>query len=245
MSSYKFTIPVVVATIILLALAVPAFAIQYTPGVTAGQYVKYGNFSGSGPGNDVFNDYGFLNYQVVSVSGNTVTLLSTGQYKNGAALPGNNTVDVWNIETGTDNGTPSTQGPIIAANLNLGDPIPPPNTYSVNQTVSGTYLGVSRTVNVLNVTVSTPDYNSTLNYVYDKLSGNTYRININNYHSSPTSTNNLNHLIQRYRDKHLWFNESITHNSGIQHSNYSSNCCLDNSPGDQSHYPEKKSHRAN
>ena len=171
MSSYKFTIPVVVATIILLALAVPAFAIQYTPGVTAGQYVKYGNFSGSGPGNDVFNDYGFLNYQVVSVSGNTVTLLSTGQYKNGAALPGNNTVDVWNIETGTDNGTPSTQGPIIAANLNLGDPIPPPNTYSVNQTVSGTYLGVSRTVNVLNVTVSTPDYNSTLNYVYDKLSG--------------------------------------------------------------------------
>ena len=32
-------------------------------------------------------------------------------------------------------------------------------------------MGVSRTVNVLNVDISTPDYNSTLTYVYDKASG--------------------------------------------------------------------------
>jgi hypothetical protein len=156
---------------VLLALALPVFAIQYSPGVTAGQYVKYGNFAGSGPGYEAFNDYSFLNLQVVSVSGNAVTLLSTGQFKNGTALPGNGTTDVWNIETGTDNGPPSTQGPIIAANLNQGDAIPPPNTYSVNQTADRTYLGTTRSVNILNVVVSTPDYNSTLNYVYDKLSG--------------------------------------------------------------------------
>ena len=81
------------------------------------------------------------------------------------------TTDVWNVETGTDNGTPSTQGPIIATNLNQGDAIPPPNTYSVNQTADRTYLSTTRSVNILNVTVSTPDYNSTLNYVYDKISG--------------------------------------------------------------------------
>ncbi len=159
------------ATIILVSMTLPVFAVQYTPGVTSGQYVKYGNFGGSGPGYESFNDYGFLNLQVVSISGNSVTLLSTGQFKNGTSLPGNGTTDVWNVETGTDNETPSTQGPIIAANLNQGDAIPPPNTYSVNQTADRTYLGTTRSVNILNVAVATPDYNSTLTYVYDKLSG--------------------------------------------------------------------------
>ena len=171
MSNFKFILLLVMATFIWVALVLPVFAIQYSPGVTAGQYVKYGNFAGSGPGYESFSDYGFLNLQVVSVSSNIVTLLSTGQYKNGTALPGNGTTDAWNIETGTDNGTPSTQGPIIATNLNQGDAIPPPNTYLVNQTVDGTYLGATRSVNILNVTISTSDYNSTLNYVYDKASG--------------------------------------------------------------------------
>jgi hypothetical protein len=171
LSSLKNIISFMFAVVILVSLVLPVFAIQYNPGVSIGQYVKYGNFAGSGPGYEAFNDYGFLNLQVVSVSGNAVTLLTTDQFKNGTALPGNGTVDVWNVETGTDNGTPSTQGPIIAANLNQGDAIPPPNTYSVNQTADRTYLGATRSVNILNVTVSTPDYNSTLNYVYDKISG--------------------------------------------------------------------------
>jgi hypothetical protein len=171
LSSLKHVISFIITVVILVALVLPVLAIQYNVGVTSGQYVKYGNFVGSGPGYEAFNDYGFLNLQVVSVSSDAVTLLSTGQFKNGTALPGNGTTDVWNIETGTDNGTPSTQGPIIAANLNQGDAIPPPNTYAVNQTADRTYLGTTRSVNILNVTVSTPDYNSTLNYVYDKLSG--------------------------------------------------------------------------
>jgi len=171
LSSLKHIISFIFAVVILVALVLPVFAIQYSPGVSTGQYVKYGNFAGSGPGYETFNDYGFLNLQVESVSGNTVTLLSTGQFKNGTALPGNGTTDVWNVETGTDNGTPSTQGPIIATNLNQGDAIPPPNTYSVNQTADRTYLSTTRSVNILNVTVSTPDYNSTLSYVYDKISG--------------------------------------------------------------------------
>lgn len=156
---------------ILVALAAPALGVQYSSGVNVGQYVRYGNFVGSGIGYESFNDYGFLNLQVVSVSGSSVTLLSTGQYKNGTALPGNGTTDIWDLSSGTKNGVPWTQGYIIAANLNQGDAIPPPNTYSLNQTVDRTYLGATRSVNILNVTVSTSDYNTTQNYVYDKLSG--------------------------------------------------------------------------
>ena len=170
MSNIKYSLCLFFAAL-LIALALPVFAVGYSPGVTAGQYVKYGNFSGIGEGFEGFNDYDFLQLQVISVSGKDVTFLSTGQYKNGTALPGNGTTTVWNIEAGTEDGSPATQGPIIAGNLNQGDAIPPLGTYSINQTESRTYLGTSRNVNILNVQIKTSDYNSTLTYVYDKLSG--------------------------------------------------------------------------
>lgn len=157
--------------VLVSASVLPALAVDYTPGVTVGQYVKYGNFSGNGEGFDEFNNYDFLQWQVTQVSDSQVTLISTGQYKNGTALPGNGASIVWDIQAGTQDGIPSTQGPIIAANLNQGDAIPPAGTYSVNSTVQRTYLGVSRAVNVLEVSVSSPDYNSSTTYVYDKASG--------------------------------------------------------------------------
>jgi len=171
MYNHKFLLSSFFVFVFLSALVFPVFAVSYNPGVTVGQFVKYGNFSGNGQGFEVFNDYGFLQLQVTSVSGKQVTLLSTGQFKNGTALPGNGTTAIWNIEIGTEDGTLSTQGPIIAANLNQGDLIPPPDTYSVNQSESRTYLGSIRTVNMLIVEISTSDYNSTLTYIYDKLSG--------------------------------------------------------------------------
>lgn len=169
----KLFLPLIfMACIVLVSgLVLPALAVDYNPGVTSGQYVKYGNFSGNGQGFEAFNDYGYLQLQVTSVSGSQVTLLSTGQFKNGTALPGDQTTAIWDVQAGTQNGNPDTQGPIIAANLNQGDAIPPPDTYAVNSTEQRTYLGVSRTVNILDVSVSSPDYNSTLTYVYDKASG--------------------------------------------------------------------------
>jgi len=156
---------------LLAAFVLPVLAVTYNPGVETGQYVKYGNFVGVGQGVEAFNDYDWLKLQVTDVSGKDVTLLSTSQFKNGTAIEGNDTTSVWNIETGTQDSVPSTQGPIIAANLNQGDTIPPPNTYVVNSTESRTYLGVSRTVNILSASLSTSDYNATLTYVYDKASG--------------------------------------------------------------------------
>jgi hypothetical protein len=156
---------------LLAAFVLPVLALTYNPGVATGQYVKYGNFVGVGQGVESFNNYAWLKLQVTDVSGKSVTLLSTSQYKNGTAIAGNGTVSVWNIEMGTQDGVPTTQGPIIASNLNIGDQIPPLNTYVVNRTESRTYLGVSRTVNILDASLSTPDYNATLTYVYDKASG--------------------------------------------------------------------------
>ncbi len=166
---YFLTVLLTIALTVLLIL--PASAITYNPGVTVGQYVQYGNFVGAGLGAEQFNDYDWLKLQVTDVSGKSVTLLSTSQFKNGQPIAGNGTVNVWNVETGTDDGIPSTQGPIIAANLNQGDAIPPPNTYSVNKTETRNYLGFSRTVNILDATIATPDYTSALTYVYDKDSG--------------------------------------------------------------------------
>jgi hypothetical protein len=159
------------AFLLLEVFALPVFAIDYNVGVTKGQYVTYGNFVGEGPGVETFNDYNWSKLEVTAVSGKEVTLLSTGQYNNGAPIPGNGTIEVWNVEIGTESGVPSTQGPIIAANLNEGDSIPPPNTYSVNKTETRVYLGVSRSVNILAVTISTPDYSTSLTYVYDRSSG--------------------------------------------------------------------------
>jgi len=171
MTKFKTLTALIFTTFLLAALALPVFAVSYNPGVTTGQYVKYGNFVGTGPGFEAFSDYDSLTLQITNVVGNEVTLLSTGQFKNGAIIPGNGTTSVWNVETGTENGVPSTQGPIIPANLNEGDAIPPPNTYTVNSTENRQYLGFTRSVNVLDVTISTPDYNSTLTYVYDRASG--------------------------------------------------------------------------
>jgi hypothetical protein len=170
LSKLKFLTALLFAAL-LAAFIFPVLAATYNPGVETGQYVKYGNFVGVGQGVESFNDYDWLKLQVTSVSGKDVNLLSTSQFKNGTAIAGNGTLSIWNVETGTQDGVPSTQGPIIAANLNQGDSIPPPNTYVVNSTESRTYLGVSRTVNILDASLSTPDYNATLTYVYDKVSG--------------------------------------------------------------------------
>ena len=171
MKTPKSAAAVSLMIIVFASLTLPVFAADYNPGVSAGQYVRYGNFVGTGPGVESFNDYDWLKVEATSVSGKEVTLLSTGQLKNGAATPGNGTIQAWNVETGTEDGTPSVQGPVIAGNLNEDDAIPPPNTYSVNKTETRTYLGVSRSVNILDSTISTPDYTTTLTYVYNKASG--------------------------------------------------------------------------
>ncbi len=171
MTATRLGLAFFLAAVLLAGVAAPVFALQYSPGVARGQYVKYGKFVGVGPGEETINSTSFVKQEVTAVSGTVVTLLTTGQLKDGSPTPGNGSVQVWDLAAGTLNGVDSVQGPIIAANLNQGEAIPPPNTYSVNSTETRSYLSVSRTVNILSVTIFTPEYNTTVTYVYDKASG--------------------------------------------------------------------------
>jgi hypothetical protein len=167
----KTLLSLLFAFTLLIGTGSPVYAATYTAGVSVGDYVKYGNFAGEGAGNEIFNEISYQQFQVADVSGQIVSLLSTGQYKDGSPVPGNGTAVVWNVAAGTRDGVPETQGPIIAANLSQGDAIPPENTYTVNATEDRTYLGVVRSVNTLTVSVATPDYSTELSYVYDSASG--------------------------------------------------------------------------
>jgi hypothetical protein len=171
MPNSKIVHPLIFAFFLLATLIIPVFALAYNSGVSVGQFVKYGNFVGIGPGFESINNTDYVKQEIIDVTGKQVTLFTTGQLKDGTATSGNGSTSVWNIETGTLNGVPSVQGTIIAANLNQGDPIPPPNTYTVNKTETRTYLGFSRSVNILNSTIATPDYTTLLTFVYDRASG--------------------------------------------------------------------------
>ncbi len=171
MSSVRRVFFAILAIVMIFGFAFPAFALQYSPGVIFGQYAKYGNFVGAGPGEESINNTSYIKQEITKISGTEVTLLTTGQFKDGTPTAGNGSIQVWDVSAGTLNGIPSVQGPIIAANLNQGDPIPPPNTYIVNQSETRSYLGIGRTVNILTSAVFTQDYNTTVTYVYDKASG--------------------------------------------------------------------------
>ena len=171
MCNFKITFSLIATFFLFVALAAPVLAVEYAPGVSVGQFAKYGNFIGIGPGEETINNTDYVKQEITAVSGTQITLFTTGQLKDSTPTSGNGTASIWNIETGTQDGVPSVQGPIIAANLNQGDPIPPPNTYSVNKTETQTFLGTSRTVNILNPTITTPDYTTSFTFVYDRTSG--------------------------------------------------------------------------
>jgi hypothetical protein len=80
----------------------------------------------------------------------------TAQFENGTAA--NVTTTVINVETMTQNGT--TEGGfffLLAGNLQAGDTLPISTSilsYKINRTETRTYLGASRSVNVVNLTNS-------------------------------------------------------------------------------------------
>lgn len=156
MSISKSKTAIVLACVLSIALLTSSLATEYNPGVSAGQWIKYGNFTASGA--DVpsyFNDTDWMKIEVVAVSGKNVTLHMSGQYKNGTATDEEG-ITV-NIETSQLNMT--TSGGlffITAANLAENDVAfsmgTPAVQFRINKTETRTYLGTSRTVNIINIT---------------------------------------------------------------------------------------------
>jgi len=151
-----------------------ASATEYEVGVKVGDWMKYGNFVGVGPGTEVINQSDWSKIEVVAVSGTNVTFLRSGKFKNGSDFQEEGiAIDV---EKGAMNGTVVGPSIVIAANLQEGDILPgqpiqgaPP--FTINRTETRNYLGISRSVNILNVTQSVlgVDYQSVM--IWDRVSG--------------------------------------------------------------------------
>jgi len=169
-SRLKIAFPLV-CILLVVVFVTPAMAVDYAPGVSVGQWVKY-NYIITSPGWETESKPAWAMIEIVEVSGKEVTLRISGEYENGTAITnvdGNPEVLTANIETGIISGQ---QRYIIAANLNEGDPIlNKPGSDIINKTETRTYLGVSRSVNILNFTSSYMGYNLRVTFVYDKASG--------------------------------------------------------------------------
>ena len=189
MLSYKKI--AILTLVLLITLVAPAKATDYNPGVTTGQWAKYGNVTvvGSFPIPDA-NNTDWMKIEVTDVSGKNLTLHMSGQYKNGTAATEFGLA--CNIETGWNNMSASGGNfYVIAANLQEDDIIPelfPMLIMKVNTTATRTYFGTDRTVNIINTTWSYPsviDYSFLM--IYDKASGMLMEMNMSiAYYSSPS-----------------------------------------------------------
>lgn len=168
MLDFKPKIAAALAFVLLVTFVASVLAVEYNPGVSVGQYVKYGNWHSVNTNTSVFMDW--QKVEVIAASGKEVTLLKTGQFKNGTGMPYTGDTYVYDLETGVTNETHSDLKFIIAANLNQGDAVPP-GTFAVNKTEIRTYMGVSRVVNILIQETSSDFATSRLTVVYDKASG--------------------------------------------------------------------------
>ena len=147
-------------SLVLLLIALPSLHIPvahgaiYTPGVTVGQYVDYGQISFQSNGNafnmQAFNHTIDLRDTVTNVNGNNVTISETATFDNGTAP--HTEVLQGNVATGAGNLTFA----VIAGGLVAGDPVTESSTVQgfsgfssfINETVTRYYAGALRSVNV-------------------------------------------------------------------------------------------------
>lgn len=156
---------ILLATILFLFSSMIPISTAYTVGVSTGKWVQYGDInynlaalSGLLPYPSPKVDW--LNSTVQSISGTNVTLQITGHLSNGTerneALIGNVTSTGGNLTVF-----------IIPANLNKNDVIPSLSPYRITDTLTRTYAGAMRSVNLLNLTIS----GEVANLYWDKSTG--------------------------------------------------------------------------
>jgi len=151
----------------LVALAVPSYAgavsssTTYAPGVKVGDWWNYGNFKIVGP---AINITGII-LGVTAVSGSNVTLKAifvSGGNIQAQTLSGN-------LNTGAGNLTQFP--PLVAANLGPGDHLFNSASAPIfNDTITATYAGATRQINVVNITGTPLGAPSQVLY-YDKATG--------------------------------------------------------------------------
>jgi len=144
---------------------------NYTVGVKAGDWVKYGQititWTGNGTEPSSITDAKKLDWvriDVLNVAGTTASLNMTAHYNNGTQTFQTSDADVQ---------SPSSAGMyLIASNLTAGDPLRPqtPET-TINQTVTRPYAGANRNVNMIDSKSSYQDYPSEFKIYWDQNTG--------------------------------------------------------------------------
>jgi hypothetical protein len=155
-----------------LVSAVPTCFGAYTVGVKAGDWVKYqGSASGLEP--DEFLDLSQMEWmkgEVLSVSGTTVTVQMTAHYKN-------ETDAVQKLVGDVASASGNLTFMIMPAGLEKGDAFPVAMFdlgqvgLSINNTVTRTYMGVSRSINVLSISVSEDAISLEVGAYWDQATG--------------------------------------------------------------------------
>jgi hypothetical protein len=125
---------------------------DYTVGVKAGDWVKYGQVTVTWTGNGTEPSYvaeakklDWARIDVLSVAGTTASLNLTVHFNNGTQTFQSSDADV-------QSGGSAGMLYVVASNLTAGDPLGPqtPET-TINQTVTRLYAGANRNVNILDI----------------------------------------------------------------------------------------------
>jgi chitodextrinase len=167
------------AGLLLAPAAPPAHgAVAYIPGVkpnNAAVYTGTGSWNLPSPPPPIFSQFINLNFTSISVTkivGANVTASQTFSYANGTTRQGV-------IQGGIDTDSGNITFWFIAANLTAGDPIyTTPNAPVINRTITETFAGSPRTINVFNSTQVSPSSSSTVMAWWDEQSGILLRIDV-------------------------------------------------------------------
>jgi hypothetical protein len=173
MSNLKLGISIALAFAVSIAYITPIWAVDYNPGVSVGQWVKYGNFVAMGTGvPSEFNKTDWMKIDVVAISGKNVTLHMSGKLKNGTDTMESGAIV--NVATGSMNVSSSGFLFIIPANLQKDDIIPESGSsfpVKINKTESRSYMGVNRNVGIFNMSASMEGVAYKYVMIWDQASG--------------------------------------------------------------------------
>jgi len=175
MKLYK-TVLIALAVAILLSVAQPSYA-AYTVGVKPGDWIKYQvtlTWTGTEPDTSDFGELGEAQYmkgEVVAVDGTSVTAKMSMHMNNGSDIT---QILIGNVATGEGNLTIF----IVPSGMQKNDAFPGAMfgegaiTMSVTDTVSRTYAGASRTVNMYSLSMPpTSGFSAAISAYWDQATG--------------------------------------------------------------------------
>jgi len=181
MSDLKRKIAIALVCVLFTTFVAQAMAAVYNPGVSAGQWMKYGNAVGIGSGlpPDV-NETDWMKVEIVDVSSDNVTMHLSGMFRNGTAI--NETGLMSNVQTGWMN---ASSGGIYGYSYVIGGKLKenetlvlPTGNVKINKTETREYVDVSRPVNIINNSRTTNLSSYNYYVVFDQASGILLEMNV-------------------------------------------------------------------